>query len=136
MIEKITHVPIVVSDQDRALKFYTEVVGLEKRADYGLPGKGRWLTVGVKGQDIELILFQGKYTVDPRAPPGADSGGNHWVFLTNDCRKDFEVLASRGVKFKDSAPVESNYGITAYFTDPDGNHISLLQPAAPSSWKR
>src|SRR5438067_2593149 len=34
MIEKLTHVPIVVSDQEKALKFYTEVLGFEKRADY------------------------------------------------------------------------------------------------------
>jgi len=133
MIEKVTHVPIVVSDQERALRFYTDVLGLEKRADYQLPGNPRWLTVAPKGQDIELILFQGTYRVDPRAPPEAGSGGNHWVFKTDDCRKDFEILRARGVKFKDPAPVEANYGIAAYFTDPDGNHLTLLEssPAPP-----
>ena len=129
MIEKVTHVPIVVSDQEKALHFYTEVLGLEKRADYQLPGNPRWVTVGPKGQDLELILFQGRYQLDPRAPPEAGSGGNHWVFTTDDCRKDFEILKARGVKFKDSAPVENWYGIAAYFTDPFGNHISLLQPS-------
>jgi len=133
MIEKLTHVPIVVSDQERALRFYTDVLGLEKRADYQLPGNPRWLTVAPKGQDIELILFQGTYRVDPRAPPEAGSGGNHWVFKTDNCRKDFEILRARGVKFKDPAPVEANYGIAAYFTDPDGNHLTLLEssPAPP-----
>lgn len=134
MIEKLTHAPIVVGDQDKALKFYTEVLGFEKRADYEQPDKPRWLTVGPKGQELELILVRGEYVADPRAPPGADSGGNHWVFRTNDCRKDFEILKSRGVKFKDSAPNESAYGITAYFTDPDGNHMSLLEPAAQPAW--
>jgi catechol 2,3-dioxygenase-like lactoylglutathione lyase family enzyme len=129
MIEKLTHAPIVVSDQEKALQFYTDVLGLEKRADYQLPGNPRWLTVGPKGQDIELILFEGRYKLDARAPPEAGSGGNHWVFKTDDCRKDFEILKARGVKFKDPAPVEANYGIAAYFTDPDGNHITLLQPA-------
>jgi len=135
MIEKLTHVPIVVSDQEQALHFYTEVLGLEKRADYQLPGNPRWVTVGPKGQDLELILFQGKYQLDSRAPPEAGSGGNHWVFKTDDCRKDFEILKARGVKFKDPAPVEANYGIAAYFTDPDGNHLTLLQPAQ-NQWKR
>ncbi len=129
MIEKLTHVPIVVSDQEEALRFYTGVLGFEKRADYQQPGNPRWLTVAPKGTDIELILVEGEYKLDPRAPAAADSGGNHWVFKTNDCRKDFEILKARGVKFKDSAPVENWYGIAAYFTDPFGNHISLLQPS-------
>jgi len=135
MIEKVTHVPIVVSDQEKALKFYTNVLGLEKRADYQLPGKPRWLTVGPKGQDLELILFEGRYKLDPRTPPEADSGGNHWVFKSNDCRKDFEVLKARGVKFKDPAPVESSYGVAAYFTDPDGNHLTLLESSPMPAWK-
>src|SRR6266498_4721549 len=61
---KLTHAPIVVSDQDKALQFYTEVLGFEKRADYQLPGKPRWLTVAPKGQDLEFILVQGRSTVD------------------------------------------------------------------------
>src|SRR2546429_418742 len=69
MIEKLTHVPIVVSDQEKALKFYTEVLGFEKRADYQNPGNPRWLTVAPKGTDVELILFEGKYNLDPRVPP-------------------------------------------------------------------
>lgn len=135
MIEKLTHAPIVVRDQEKALKFYTEVLGFEKRQDYQQPGRPRWLTVAPKGQELELILVKGEYKLDPRAPPGADSGGNHWVFYTNDCRKDFEMLKSRGVRFKDPAPVEAPYGIAAYFADPDGNHISLLQPAANPALK-
>jgi len=138
MIEKLTHVPIVVSDQEKALKFYTEVLGFEKRADYQNPGNPRWLTVAPKGTDVELILFEGKYKLDPRAPPEAGSGGNHFVFRTNDCRKDFEIFKARGLKFKDPAPVEANYGIAAYFTDPDGNHLTLLQPGpvpAQNQWK-
>src|SRR2546430_16570074 len=77
-----------------------------------------------------MILVEGKYKLDPRAPPEAGSGGNHWVFKTNDCRKDVEILKAHGVKFKDPAPVEANYGIAAYFTDPDGNHLTLLESSA------
>jgi len=135
VIEKLTHVPIVVSDQDRALKFYTEVLGFEKRADYRNPGNARWLTVAPKGTDVELILFEGRYKIDPRAPPEAGSGGNHFVFKTNDCRKDVETFKARGLKFQDPAPVEANFGLAAYFTDPDGNHLTLLQPGPPQQWK-
>lgn len=127
MIEKTTHVPIVVGDQDRALEFFTQVLGFEKRADYQQAGRPRWLTVAPKGQDVEFILVKGTYTLDPRPPADAESGGNHIVFSTDDCRRDFAALAARGLRFKDPEPVEAPYGITAYFTDPDGNHFALLE---------
>src|SRR5437667_12899895 len=101
MIQKLTHAPLVVSNQDEALKFYTDVLGFEKRADYQQPGNPRWVTVGPKGQDIELILFEGAYKLDPRTPPEAGSGGNHWVAKTSDSRKPFEPLRDRGVKVND-----------------------------------
>ena len=68
--------------------------------------------------------------VDPRPPPTAlDTGGSHWIFKTNDCRKDFETLKARGVGFKTPDPVEAPFGIAAYFTDPDNNDITLLEPS-------
>ena len=127
MILKTIHVPIVVSDQDRALRFYTEVLGFEKRQDYQQPGHPRWLTVAPGGQELEFILVEGEYA--PSHPkPEADSGGNHWVFLTDDCKKDVELLKGRGVHFKGGGAVEAPYGTAGYFTDPDGNHLTLLQP--------
>ena len=125
---KLTHAPIVVRNQDEALKFYADVLGFEKRADYQLPGHPRWLTVSPKGDEVELILVEGVYSVDPRPAADADNGGNHHVFVTDDCRRDFELLKARGVRFRHDAPVEAPYGISAYFTDPDGNHLTLLQP--------
>jgi catechol 2,3-dioxygenase-like lactoylglutathione lyase family enzyme len=119
---KLTHAPIVVRNQDEALTFYTDVLGFEKRADYQLQGHPRWLTVAPKGDAVELILVQGAYSVDPRPAAEADSGGNH------DCRGDFEALKARGVRFSHATPIEAPYGISVYFTDPDGNHLTLLQP--------
>jgi predicted enzyme related to lactoylglutathione lyase len=111
-----------------------DVLGFEKRADYQLPGHPRWLTVAPKGQAIELILVTGTYAVAPRPAPDAGSGGNHHVLATDDCHRDFAALQARGVQFKDPAPVEATYGISAYFTDPDGNHFALLQSAASADW--
>ncbi|MBV9325757.1 MAG: VOC family protein [Chloroflexi bacterium] len=125
---KLTHTPMVVRSQDEALRFYSDVLGFETRADYQLPGHPRWLTVAPTGDEVELILVEGVYSVDPRPAADADSGGNHHVFVTDDCRRDFETLKARGVRFKNDAPVEAPYGISAYFTDPDGNHLTLLQP--------
>src|SRR5437762_12938403 len=101
MIQKLTHAPVVVSDQDKALKFYTETLGFEKRADYQQPGKPRWLTVAPKGQDLEFILVKGNYKIEPHLPPEAERGGNHWAFTTDNCHKDYEPLKARGVNFKD-----------------------------------
>src|SRR5438034_10236693 len=115
MIEKLTHVPIVVSDQEKALKFYTEVLGFDKRADYQNPGSPRWLTVAPKGTDVEMILFEGKYQLDPRAPPEAGSGGKQLVFKTNDCRKVVEILKASGHKYKDTEPVQEDSDIRAIF---------------------
>lgn len=127
MIRKTIYVPMVVGDQERALRFYTEILGFEKRQDYQQPGHPRWLTVAPGGQELEFILVKGEHA--PSHPePDADSGGNHWVFLTDDCRKDVGLLKARGVEFKGNGAVEAPYGTSAYFTDPDGNHLTLLQP--------
>ena len=74
-----------------------------------------------------MILVEG----EPHPPAGPDHGGNHWVFHTDDCRRDVAQLRERGVKFPEPAPKELPYGIVATFTDPDGNNITLRQP--PSS---
>ncbi len=127
MIVKTIHVPIVVRDQETALRFYTETLGFEKRQDYQQSGRPRWVTVAPKGQELEFILVQGEHPAS-HPKPDADSGGNHTVFLTDDCKKDVEMLKARGVRFKDGGAVEAPWGTAAYFTDPDGNHLTLLQP--------
>ncbi len=132
MILKTVHVPIVVRDQAAALKFYTETLGFEKRQDYQQPGQPRWLTVAPKGQELEFILVPGEHAAS-HPKPDADSGGNHTVFLTDDCKRDVERLKARGVRFKGGGTVDAPWGTAAYFTDPDGNHLTLLQPRAPAS---
>src|SRR2546423_15348243 len=109
MIEKLTHVPIVVSDQEKALKFYTEVLGFEKRADYQNPGSPRWLTVAPKGTDVEMILFEDKYKLDPRAPPEAGSGGDQSGCKTKDWRHGGGRLKPAGAAVKDTQPVAADY---------------------------
>lgn len=59
MLKKVVYVAVLVSDQDKALDFYTNVIGLEKRGDHPTRDGPRWLTVGVKGQDFELALWPG-----------------------------------------------------------------------------
>jgi predicted enzyme related to lactoylglutathione lyase len=90
------------------------------------------VTVAPKGQDIEISLFQAGSYQDPKAPQNQLQPGSNpqWTLRTSDCRKDFEELKSRGVKFDQARPDEHPWGILATFRDPDGNAFALLQPPA------
>ena len=130
MIEKLLNISIVVKDQAAALEFYTNKVGFEKRTDFAPPGGTRWVTVAPKGQDLELSIFEATPSVDPKVPQSRlRPGGVHGTFKTTDCKRDFEDLSARGVKFNEPNPVEYPFGIIVSFTDPDGNSFNLLQPA-------
>src|SRR5262245_53287229 len=91
MLKHVAYITMLAKNQDKALDFYTNVVGFEKRWDVPAPNGGRFLTVGVKGQDFELVL-------SPVAP-----GPLEVTIEVEDCREAFEALTSRGVKF-DPAP--------------------------------
>ena len=99
MITGVTHVSIFVENYDEALKWYTEKLGLEPRMDGAMGDDYRFVTVGVKGQDVEIVLHK------PSGPKSASeliqdnmSVQPALVFGSDDCRKDTEELASRGVK--------------------------------------
>lgn len=124
MIDKTTHVPVLVRDQDKALEFYVGTLGFEKRQDYGQKGKPRWLTVAPPGSDVELALAKGEFLADPRAEEGY-----RITLTTSDCRKEFARLKARGVPFRDAAPVETPFGLVATFVDPDGNRFTLRESA-------
>jgi uncharacterized glyoxalase superfamily protein PhnB len=125
-----------VHDQDEALAFWTEKVGMEVRADVTLPEMGnfRWLTVGPPGQeDVAIVLM----TIPD--PPVMDAetaeqvrnlmakGFAGTVFLTtDDVRGEYETLKERGVEFTDELQ-ERPYGIDSGFRDPSGNSIRLTQ---------
>jgi catechol 2,3-dioxygenase-like lactoylglutathione lyase family enzyme len=133
---RIANAQLWVNDQDEALAFYTEKLGMEVRADVTLPEMGdfRWLTVGPAGQeDIAIVLM-----AVPRPPMvDAESGEQirtlvakglaGTVFLTtDDCRASYEELKARGVEFTEP-PEERPYGIDSGFRDPSGTAIRLTQ---------
>jgi predicted enzyme related to lactoylglutathione lyase len=133
---RIANAQLWVHDQDEALTFYTEKLGMEVRSDATLPEMGdfRWLTVGPAGQaDVAIVLM-----AIPR-PPVMDEataaqvrelmakGFAGTVFLTtDDCRASYEELKGRGVEFTEE-PTEYPYGIDSGFRDPSGNAIRLTQ---------
>ncbi len=132
MIKTLARVTILVRDLDEALRFYTEKLGLEKRADQNFGPGMRWLTVAPKEQtELEIVLQK------PDASMHGEEGakdllsrvgqGTAWVFYTDDCRRTYETLLSRGVVFV-RPPQEQMYGVEALFQDLYGNTFSLLQP--------
>lgn len=123
MLEKVVYVSVFVKDQDKALGFYTDVLGFEKRADNPTPGGPRFLTVGLKGQDFQLVLWPG---TPGQGQPFQGRSTAAYTIETKDCRKAFESLKSRGVKF-DTEVLEYPWGYVAVFQDPDGNRLQLRQ---------
>ena len=139
---KIANAQLWVHDQDEALAFYTEKLGMEVHEDVTLAEMGdfRWLTVAPPGQeDVTIVLM-----AIPRPPVmDAETAGQvgdlmakgfaGTVFLTtDDCRASYEELRARGVEFSE-APEERPYGIDSGFRDPSGNAIRLTEVKLPAN---
>jgi catechol 2,3-dioxygenase-like lactoylglutathione lyase family enzyme len=126
MLTNVMYVTLYVTDQDRALAFYTEQLGLEKRIDYPGPD-GRFLTVAVPGSALEFVLWP--HAAAAGQPAGAQPGfAPGPVFIeSDDLRADFKVLRDRGVTFETPEPEDYAFGIRIEAVDPDGNRISLRQ---------
>ena len=120
MLKKVVYVALLVSDQDKALDFYTNVMGFEKRGDYPQADGTRFLTVGIKGQDFELSL-------GPGAPGKPKLGSAFYTIEVENCRTAFETLKSRGVKFEPPEVLEFPWGQVARFHDPDGNTLQVRE---------
>ena len=139
MLSKLTHVNVWVHDQDEALAFYTEKLGMELRDDVTVPELGhfRWLTVGLPGQPevgLALMAVPGPPVFDEDTREAlqtlvAKGAAGGLFFATEDCRTDYEELKSRGVEFQEE-PTEQPYGVDAAFRDPSGNHIRMIQTYA------
>jgi predicted enzyme related to lactoylglutathione lyase len=120
MLKKVVYVALLVSDQDKALDFYANVIGLEKRIDSPTPAGPRFLTVAVEGQDFELVLW-------PGTPAMGEAGSAVYTIEVEDCRTAFETLTSRGVKFEPPEVLEFPWGSVARFQDPDGNLLQVRE---------
>ncbi len=139
---KIANAQLWVHDQEEALAFWTEKVGMEVQSDVTLPEMGdfRWLTVGPPGQEdvsIVLMAIPGAPVMDEETSSQVRDlmakGFAGTVFLTtDDCQASYEELKSRGVEFSEG-PQERPYGIDSGFRDPSGNSIRLTQVQMPAT---
>jgi predicted enzyme related to lactoylglutathione lyase len=125
---KIVLTSVMVDDQDRALKFYTEVLGFAKKNDIPM-GEARWLTVvSPEEQDgVELLL-------EPMGFPPArtyqkalfEAGIPLTSFAVDDVQNEYERMRKLGVVFK-KAPTKMGPVTIAVFEDTCGNLIQMAQ---------
>ena len=123
---KIEFNTVYVSDQQRALDFYTQQLGFEVRQDDTMPGDLRWLTVALPDRETGIVLASGY-----GAGEGADARVGTFTgvgFTTDDIQALYEQLSGRGVEFTE-APTMQPWGLMqAQFADPDGNVFVVTQP--------
>ena len=123
-------VTLVVTNQTRSLEFFTQKVGFEKKTDVAPPGGTRYVTVGPKGHDLEIVLWE----MGTAVGPGQENAAKTWspgrtppISLgVADCEKTYQELSLRGVEFPQPA-FKHPWGTSATFRDPDGNLFTLNQ---------
>jgi catechol 2,3-dioxygenase-like lactoylglutathione lyase family enzyme len=135
MLKQLTHVQVWVLDQDEALKFYTEKLGMEVREDVTVPEMGnfRWLSVGVPGQDdvsITLMSDPGPAGVrrgDAAEDPGAarNRRSRRAVLLHGDAQTTYEELKSAAWSSRRSRRSNRTASTPA----------SATRPATTSGWR-
>lgn len=123
MIRGIKFVGIPVSDQDVALKFYTELLGFKVTTDQPF-GKQRWIELMIPGADSGLALF---------TPEGHEKRIGDFQsisFWCDDVFATFAILKQKGVTFFQE-PKNEVWGSVAIFQDPDGNKFVLSSRGRP-----
>jgi len=138
MLNSINISHIFVFDQDQALDFYVNKLGLEVSNDMDL-GVMRWLTVRAPGDASHDILLEkpGAPAMDPKTADqvreliSKGASGFTAGFTTSDAKKAYEDLKKKGVEISDEL-TEREYGTDFGIRDPFGNHIRVVQLAATS----
>jgi catechol 2,3-dioxygenase-like lactoylglutathione lyase family enzyme len=123
MFSHIHSVTVPVADQDAALDFYVNTLGLGKAKGQPIPGGGRWLTVVPPGAMTQLVLADASWY-------GADRLANKETGITlvaPDIDAAYATLTSRGVRFKQPVEVMPWGDKATWFSDLDGNEFFLVE---------
>ncbi|HMF75625.1 MAG TPA: VOC family protein [Bryobacteraceae bacterium] len=122
MISHVKFLGVCVSDQDRAIEFYTKKLGLTVKTDMPFDGGQRWIELEIPGAETKILLF---------TPAGEESRIGSFIntsLACDDLDRTYEEYKSRGVEFT-SAPTKQPWGAFAKFKDPDGNTFVLSSEA-------
>lgn len=130
MITKLSLVTILVHDQEEALHWFTEILGLKKLQDATYGSGSRWLVVAPPEQSEFGIVLQRpepSEQADERARMKLEQigKGTTWVFHADNLDETFQTLSDRGVKFL-SPPKALPWGRQAMFEDLYGNQYALM----------
>jgi catechol 2,3-dioxygenase-like lactoylglutathione lyase family enzyme len=118
MIKAMKFVGIPVTDQQKALEFYTTKLGFRVITDQPFNDEQRWIELGIGRSGTGIVLF---------TPPGQESRIGTFTgisFVADDVKATYKELAARGVRFTEE-PKEADWGTSAIFADPDGNQFVL-----------
>lgn len=130
MIKRLGSVPVFVSDQERALAFFKEKLGLEVAFDYRYGPEFRWLAVAHRDGGTEIVLFHPVALIVGDRVEELNRRIGTWtgiVFLTDDMEQTYQSLRQQGVEFSAEPRKQSWGGWEALFSDPDGNVFHLVQ---------
>lgn len=135
MLERISHVSLVVRDQQEALDWYTSKLGFELRSDDEMPQGGRWITIAPPGQtEVEIVLEPLDWGLSGDDPEAKEAviGRNGFVFAVDDIDGTIRQLRDDGVTIV-SEPEEVPWGYSALIEDLYGNVHNLVEPKAPDT---
>ncbi|GGD84812.1 hypothetical protein GCM10010911_49000 [Paenibacillus nasutitermitis] len=119
-IEGIHHVSLIVTDLERAKRFYENIIGLTEIQRPAFDFPGAWYAVGGSGQQLHLIVHEGE-TLRTR---GIDTRDGHFAIRVNDYKETLEWLKHNQIEHK--ANPDSITGFAQIFLlDPDRNIIEL-----------
>ena len=125
---RIVVTSVLVDDQDKALRFYTDVLGFVKKHDVPV-GAHRWLTVVSPDNPdgVELLLEPDEHpAVKPFKRAIVEDGIPFTSFDVKDVHAEYQRLVAAGVRFT-QPPVEMGPVVTAVFDDTCGNLIQIAQ---------
>ena len=116
-ITRVGTVVLPVSDQDKALEFYTGTLGFEKRLDGEFAPGQRWIEVAPPGAETTIALV-----------PQGSSAGIEISFATEDAESDHAAMRAKGVE-ADAELIRMGEGVPPMFTfrDPDGNRFRMVE---------
>jgi catechol 2,3-dioxygenase-like lactoylglutathione lyase family enzyme len=117
MIRGVKFASIPVTDQERALAFYTEKLGFRLLTDQPFSDTQRWIELGISGADTRIVLFQFENGVQP----GIQMNVTFWA---DDVMATAKEMKAKGVEFI-KEPEKAEWGTAAIFKDLDGNSFVL-----------
>ena len=118
MFTKLRSATILVDDQDKALDFYVDVLGFERRIDYDMGPGFRFLTIGIPGDDREIVL-------GTESMNGTESIKNSLAFIVDDMDATYAELTAQGVTFRQEPEVFEWGGKGTWLIDPWDNALFL-----------